>query len=579
MKKKVNEITVKQIYDLAYRGQEPFVSWKNDGFFATTNILTYLVRKQMEDSDEIGMIDIYMYLLHTKGLELYDLECCAEEFISQKKYDSFDVRLYKVVDNDDLFEETRKAFKKLPDYVLKKIGLDQSEYNSGSAVNYLPYEMQDRLLFCTDRAIYHKVFEAGYNLADITDNQYKILVKQYIDDCFTVRKQKGADEDLIEHWTSKLGITLEDIKDMRDAVIKSVTPEEVFMIQDYLLAKTPATSSKKAKNGRATFSVENLKEIDNKVIGQEYAIKKIKSRLLSTNLGFRQENQPIASFLLTGPTGVGKTETAKAIADTCFDGKLFVTDMTTFKSDADISRLLGGSPNYVGYNDKNNFCDFVKENPNCVILFDEVEKAHEGCLDLVMRILDEGQSINAKGEVISFENAVIFCTTNLTQNKTPKIGFGSENESAEEAVTSGIGFKKEIVGRFSEVIEYKPLEKTNGKLVAKKFLDAIIVAFEKHNENGIKLTYDKALLDVIVEKANIRLLGARDLKKTIQSEFINRAVEYISTHRCAGATLCISADGVKRVPKSKQQIKKEVVATHNDIPETMQGKEATSRNN
>ena len=85
MKKKVNEITVKQIYDLAYRGQEPFVSWKNDGFFATTNILTYLVRKQMEDSDEIGMIDIYMYLLHTKGLELYDLECCAEEFISQKK--------------------------------------------------------------------------------------------------------------------------------------------------------------------------------------------------------------------------------------------------------------------------------------------------------------------------------------------------------------------------------------------------------------------------------------------------------------------------------------------------------------
>lgn len=549
--KKVNEITVKQLYDVAYDEAKPFGSWKNGGYFAITNMLAYLLKKQLEDSDQIGIIDIYAYMLCKRGLGLDDVLFCSEKLVKPKNEESFDIRLYKTVCQDRLFDSTRKAFEKLPAYVLKQLGLEQAEYDSGEPVNSLSCELQERLMLCTSVFIFFRVFEESNNMLGITDLTARQETKDFLEGFWNIRKTPEKDRELIAKWVKKLGITIDDVKLARNSLILETKPDAVFMLKEYLTAEQEATYSIKTDGKGVDFSPIQLKSLDKKVVGQEHAMFKIKSRLLSASLGFRQEHQPIASFLLTGPTGVGKTETAKAVADACFDGKIYVVDMSTFKNEIDVSRLTGGSPNYVGYNDKNNFCDFVRENPNCVILFDEIEKAHQGCVDLIMRILDEGQFINAKGETISFENTVIFCTTNYTQNKSAKIGFGGQEETTEETVAGGEGFKKEVVGRFSEVIEYRPLERDDSKKIARKFLDAVIASFEKNNQSGIKLTYTDDLVEAIVVKANTKLLGARDLKKAIQSEFINAVVAYVQTHKCAGATLVVSASGVRRATKAK----------------------------
>ncbi|MBE7074829.1 MAG: ATP-dependent Clp protease ATP-binding subunit [Clostridiales bacterium] len=556
--KKVNEITLKQLYEAAYGTHEPFVNYKNTGTFTVTNMLAYLLRREMEENNEIGALDIYAYLLYDNCLDLVDLEYCAEELMLPESYKSFDIALYKTYCSDILFDKTRKAFKKMPEYLLEKIGLEKADYGSGESVHFFSYQLQELLMFAADREMYYKVADSFYNLREgkIPENCAKTL-QTFIDDAWYSCKNKVKYKDFIDKWVKKLGITIDKVRDARKELILTMDEDRTFMLEEALKGELKIELTFDSSVNENVFSLEKLNSLDNKVVGQENAIKKIKSRLLAANLGFKQEKQPIASFLLTGPTGVGKTETAKAVADACFDGKLYVVDMSTFKSEIDVSRLTGGSPNYVGYSDKNTFCDFIKENPNCVVLFDEAEKAHRGCLDLVMRILDEGQFINAKGEVISFENTVIFCTTNLTQNTVSTIGFGSENNT-EENVTKDGGFKKEIVGRFSDVIEYKSLEKDDCKKIAKAFLNKIIKSFEQNNTYNIKLRYTDDLLDEISNKSNTKLLGARDLKKTIQSEFINVVAAYIVENQCLNVTLVVSSKGVKKIKSTQKSKSKEL---------------------
>lgn len=563
MKRKTNELTLKQLYEISYGVSEPFVEWKNPGYFVSTNMLAYLVRKKIEDNNQIGVIDIFSYMLYEKGLDLDDLEYCFESLMQKSDTQSFDNTLYKVCSNDKMFDKTRLALQKLPDYLIKKIGLDKNDYNSGEPVTHLSYNTQDVLFSFVSKERYANVFKRQYNLKEYNDDMsHRLIVKDFFDELFDCYKNKKSIKAFCDRWIMRFDLTISKIKQVRNEFVESSIPDIVYQIQDLLTSKNQEAVD--IVNDEQLFKPEKIANLDKMVVGQEKAMGKIKNRLLAANVGFKQEGQPIASFLLTGPTGVGKTETAKAVADACFDGKIYVVDMSTFKNSIDVSRLTGGSPNYVGYNDKNNFCEFVKENPNSVILFDELEKAHPDCTDVVMRILDEGQFINAKGETYNFENTVIICTTNLTQNKkTTRLGFAtSQEETTEELVTGDTGFKKEIIGRFSDVIEYERLQKEACTEIAKKFINACIKNFEKYNKRNIKLKYSEELVEQITYKANTQLLGARDLKKTIQSEFINVVSTYISQNDSKDVILTVTPNGIKKHSKPvkkaqpKQQIKK-----------------------
>lgn len=403
----------------------------------------------------------------------------------------------------------------------------------------LSENLKDKNLeYGTKGKVFLKFIESFFKLPDMQNDHYN-LVKQIVKET----KLKPA-----------------KVYDIMQKMLDSCTSYKVQVAQD-LYKKTPkykTINKRTLSNGVEVKgdSLENedwykISELDKYVIGQDEAVKKVMEKIMGSYVGFQSEKEPVATFLLTGPTGVGKTETAKAVANLCFDKNIFVVDMTTFKNDADISRLLGGSPNYVGYGDPNAFCDFVAENPKCVLLFDEIDKASKGCLDLLMRMIDEGEFINAKGNVVSLRDAVIMCTTNLTEYVQDKTSI------LEEKITNTDGLRKEIVVRFSEVIEYKQLSKEACKQIAEKFfLVNNIENFERRNQNKfLKLEYSQSLLDKIVDDANYSLFGARDLKKSIQRNFISPVSKYVIKNNPQNQTLYVGIDGVKTKETSSQKTK------------------------
>ena len=306
---------------------------------------------------------------------------------------------------------------------------------------------------------------------------------------------------------------------------------------------TKITTKKQNIETIPTESKVDLKKamlLDRYLLGQNDAVKTVKDKLWSASVGFRDENKPIASFLLTGPSGVGKTETAKTVAKLCFDNKIHIIDMTSFKGDADVSRLVGGSPNYVGYSDRNDFLDFIDNNVSGVLLFDEIEKASKGCLDLLLRMFDEGEIIDAKSHTHSVKNMVIFCTTNLTQDQ-----MYLDDCPIEERLTLGkYALRKEFVGRFDNVVEYKHLGKDACKEITQNILDKSIQKFSKQTKYNIGIKYDDGLVNKIIKNANMELFGARGIKTAVQNIFINPVSEYIITNDIKDTTIFVKENQI-----------------------------------
>ena len=529
----MNKITLTELYNLAYNGQKPFNPKEKHPcnlFFA--NIVTYLADSISTNSDELGIIDVYLYYMHKLGYDLNDVYYCINKATEQSC--KFDGILFTDFSGDDIFDEHRDVILSFDDDTIKSLGI-QKEKCSGDN-----FPFTHNLMFIyAPRDIYCSIAKPTFN----TQNKNRLdsdLFKKFtsVMSIFFDSEEKGINfgyDKTICQGAKKtfeyLSVDINRIKELRKQMLESCTVPLCKEIKSKRLIQN--------YNNQELLAIMSIKD---NLIGQTPAVEKVQKRLISASYGFNIDGKPIASFLLTGPTGVGKTETAKAVAKNCFDNKIFVVDMSTYKHGADVSRLLGGSPNYVGYGDKNAFCDFIQENPKSVILFDEIEKAHPEVLDLLMRILDEGQFINAKNQVVSLENCVIFCTTNFTQNNKMICGFNGKT-STDERMTSQNGLKKELVGRFSEVIEYLPLTKDECKQIARiKFLNNLITAFESKNKFGLKLEVTDEALDQVVFEANTRLFGARDLRKSIQEYIIDPVCEYISNNNPQNTTLIVKAN-------------------------------------
>ena len=286
--------------------------------------------------------------------------------------------------------------------------------------------------------------------------------------------------------------------------------------------------------------------LHHRVIGQDAAVSKVADAILRSRAGIKDPRRPIGSFLFLGPTGVGKTELAKALAEALFDDEhnMIRIDMSEYMEKYSVSRLIGAPPGYVGYDEGGQLTEAVRRRPYSVILFDEVEKAHPDVFNVLLQVLDDGRVTDSKGRTVDFKNTVIIMTSNLGSDIIlDGIGEDGEiNEQAREGVNALLRrtFRPEFLNRLDEIVFYKPLTKDDiGKIVELLFKDLEKRLADKH----IRLTIDESAKNYIIDTAYSPIYGARPIKRFIQSEAETIiARKLIADHPAPGTEFCLAAD-------------------------------------
>ncbi len=292
------------------------------------------------------------------------------------------------------------------------------------------------------------------------------------------------------------------------------------------------------------LNMENI--LHRRVIGQNEAVEKVSEAILRSRAGIQDPNRPLGSFLFLGPTGVGKTELAKALAEALFDDENSVVriDMSEYMEKFSVSRLIGAPPGYVGYDEGGQLTEAIRRKPYAVVLFDEIEKAHPDVFNILLQVLDDGRITDSQGRTVDFKNTILILTSNLgspyildgiTEN-------GEISENAREQVDALLkqSFRPEFLNRLDEIVYYKPL----GKAEITSIVDLMTASLGKRlaeKQLGIRLT--DAAKSYIVENGYDPVYGARPLKRFLQSKvetMIARAI--IGDTLRAGQTIVVDAD-------------------------------------
>lgn len=290
-----------------------------------------------------------------------------------------------------------------------------------------------------------------------------------------------------------------------------------------------------------------------RVIGQDEAVTKVSEAILRSRAGIANPNRPIGSFLFLGPTGVGKTELAKALAQALFDDErnMVRIDMTEYMEKFSVSRLIGAPPGYVGYEEGGQLTEAVRRKPYSVVLFDEVEKAHPDVFNILLQVLDDGRITDSQGRTVDFKNTVIILTSNLGSdiilNDLEQRRAEGSNELSEDArkqidLLLKSKFRPEFLNRLDEIVYYKSLTKDE----TRKIVDLQLEDLRKRMDEGkhLKLDVTTAAKDFIIDSSYDSVYGARPIKRFIQSRvetLIAKAI--IQGSYPEGATLTVDYDG------------------------------------
>ena len=346
--------------------------------------------------------------------------------------------------------------------------------------------------------------------------------------------EKAAEE--AEHSTNKL---------LRDRV----TEEEIAKI---VSRWTGIPVSKLVESERNKLL--HLDDILHKrVIGQDEAVQKVADAILRSRAGIQDPNRPIGSFMFLGPTGVGKTELAKALAEALFDDEKAMVriDMSEYMEKYSVSRLIGAPPGYVGYDEGGQLTEAVRRKPYAVVLFDEVEKAHPDVFNVLLQVLDDGRITDSQGRTVDFKNTIIILTSNLGSDIILE-GITDNGEISEEA--RGMvdqllkrSFRPEFLNRLDEIIYYKPLTKAN----IYGIVDLLVKDLRKRMEaRQLDLTLTDAAKDYMIDTAFDPQYGARPLKRFIQSNIETLvARKIISEDPTPGTVITIDYDGTGLVAR------------------------------
>ena len=284
-----------------------------------------------------------------------------------------------------------------------------------------------------------------------------------------------------------------------------------------------------------------------RVIGQDEAVRKVSDAILRSRAGIQDPKRPIGSFMFLGPTGVGKTELAKALAEALFDDEhnMVRIDMSEYMEKYSVSRLIGAPPGYVGYDEGGQLTEAVRRHPYSVVLFDEVEKAHPDVFNVLLQVLDDGRITDSQGRTVDFKNTIIIMTSNLGSDIILD-GIGADGEISQEARDTvskllARSFRPEFLNRIDEIVFYKPLTKEN----IKGIIDLLIADLAKRLDDkqlGLRVT-DKAK-EYIIANGYDQVYGARPLKRFLQSKvetLIARCI--IGDDPMPGSIIVVDVDG------------------------------------
>ena len=321
----------------------------------------------------------------------------------------------------------------------------------------------------------------------------------------------------------------------------TVTEEEIANI----VAKWTGIPVAKLREGEREKILHLGELLHKRVIGQDEAVQKVTEAILRSRAGIADPNRPIGSFLFLGPTGVGKTELAKSLAECLFDDEHNIVriDMTEYMEKFSVSRLIGAPPGYVGYDEGGQLTEAVRRKPYSVVLFDEIEKAHPDVFNILLQILDDGRITDSQGRTVDFKNTIIILTSNLgSQYLLDGIGEDGEiSQSAKDAVMGELrrAFRPEFLNRLDETIMFHPLTKANlGGII-----DIMVESLRKRlADRALKLDITDTAKQLIISRGYDPLYGARPLRRYLQASvetLIARTI--LSGELSAGATITVDA--------------------------------------
>ncbi|WP_252238669.1 ATP-dependent chaperone ClpB [Clostridium sp. VAP51] len=319
---------------------------------------------------------------------------------------------------------------------------------------------------------------------------------------------------------------LEVKENYEGALLKEeVTEEEVSQI----LSKWTGIPVSNILEGEREKLLRLEEEMSKRVIGQDEAIESVTNAILRARAGLKDINRPIGSFIFLGPTGVGKTELAKTLARNLFDSEenIIRIDMSEYMEKHSVSRLVGAPPGYVGYDEGGQLTEAVRRNPYSVVLFDEIEKAHDDVFNIFLQILDDGRLTDNKGKTVDFKNTIIIMTSNIGSN------YLLENKS-EDYIESSIKedvmnqlklrFKPEFLNRVDDIIMFKPLSENGIKKIIDIFLDEVK---NRLKDKNIELEVTDSAKSIMVKEGYDPIYGARPLKRYIQNTLENSLARMI----------------------------------------------------
>ena len=284
--------------------------------------------------------------------------------------------------------------------------------------------------------------------------------------------------------------------------------------------------------------------LHNRVVGQDEAVVAVSNAVRRSRAGLSDPNRPSGSFLFLGPTGVGKTELTKALANFLFDSDdaMIRIDMSEFMEKHSVSRLVGAPPGYVGYEEGGVLTEAVRRKPYSVVLFDEVEKAHPDVFNILLQVLDDGRLTDSQGRVIDFKNTVIVMTSNLGSNDVRELGEGASDAEVRATILNAVSqhFRPEFINRIDELVVFHSLKKSQIRGIADIQLDRLR---SRLNDRDIGLKVDDQAFDILIDAGFDPVYGARPLKRAIQQQIENPlAQKILAGDFIVGDTILISAE-------------------------------------